>query len=83
MAQFISRAVGADVGIGHSLSSCTSTINPFRLPPAVEGSPMAGLGDNTKVVLVDSPGFNATSRLDSETMEMLMTWLNTMLVLSR
>ena len=83
MAQFITRAVGTDVGIGHPLSSCTNTINTFRLPPAVESSLMAGLGDDTTVVLVDTPGFNATNRYDFETMGMLMEWLENLLVPSR
>jgi len=83
LAQFITRAVGTDVGIGHSLSSCTSSINTFRLPLAVEGSPRAGLRNNTKVVLADTPGFNDTNRSDSETMDMLKKWLKNTLVLSR
>ena len=72
--QFISKAMGIDVGIGNSLASCTSTINTFRLPPPVKGSPLACLG-TAKVVLVDTPGFDDTNKPDYEIFAMVAQWL--------
>ena len=79
--QFISKAVGVDVGIGGSLASCTSTIDTFRLPSPIEGSPLAFLGD-TKVVFVDTPGFDDTNKPDYEIFEMVAQWLKNVSVMS-
>jgi len=62
-----------DVGVGDLLTSCTTTINAFRLPPATEG-PLASLGD-TRVVLVDTPGFDDTHKPDYEIFGMVAKWL--------
>ena len=62
-----------DTGVGHSLTSCTTTINTFRLPSAVKG-PLGSLGD-TKVVLVDTPGFDDTNKPDCQIFEMVAEWL--------
>ena len=72
---------GVDVGIGNSLTSCTSTINTFRLPPPVEGSHLACLG-TAKVVLVDTPGFDDTNKPDYEVFEMVAQWLKDVFVIS-
>ena len=76
LAQFISRATGIDVGIG----SATRTINPHRLLREVESSPMACLGDITKVVLVDTPGLDYGGKLDYRTFEMIAQWLKSTFV---
>jgi len=68
-----------DAGVGNSLTSCTSTINTFRLPHAVEG-PLGSLGD-AKVVLVDTPGFDDTNKPDYEIFEMVAKWLKNVSVL--
>ena len=73
--------MGVDIGIDHGLATYTNTINTYRLPPAVEDSPMACLGDNTKVVLVDTPGLDHTNKADYEIFEMIATWLKTLYVI--
>ena len=63
-----------DAGIGNPLTSWTTTINTFRLPPAVGGDVLASLGDTSKIVLVDTPGFSP-NKPDYELFEMVAQWL--------
>ena len=61
-----------DAADSPTLTSCTSTINTFRLPPNVEG-PLASPGD-TKVVLVETPGFDDMRKADYEIFSMVTQW---------
>ena len=51
------------------------------MPPAVEGSALSSLGD-TNVVLVDTPGFDDTSKPDYEIFEMVAQWLKNVSVVN-
>ena len=62
--KFIGTATGADAGVGHDLESCTSKIGIIR---------MSLLG--TKIVFVDTPGFDDTKKTDSEILMMISNWL--------
>ena len=62
--QFINVATGVDVGIGHDLESCTSEIGLIK---------MRYLGSN--IVFVDTPGFNDTSKSESDILKMISDWL--------
>jgi len=53
---------------GHGLQSCTLSIEMTR------GPPVAKLGGN--VVFIDTPGFDNTSKADSEILEMIGEWLH-------
>ncbi|KAF8157122.1 P-loop containing nucleoside triphosphate hydrolase protein [Crassisporium funariophilum] len=65
---FINIATGLDVGIGHTLESCTSTVNTIKLsfPEYSE----------CNVVFVDTPGFDDTNKSDAEILKMIADWLN-------
>jgi len=52
--------------IGHSLGSCTSGIRAIRFPHPTTGRPF---------VLVDTPGFNNTTKTDTEVLTMIAGWL--------
>ncbi|KAI5981048.1 P-loop containing nucleoside triphosphate hydrolase protein [Pisolithus orientalis] len=63
---FIDKATeSTGKGVGHDLRSCTSEIKVTRC--AVERS---------NVVLVDTPGFDDTTKSDLEILEMISNWLN-------
>ncbi|KAJ5169243.1 uncharacterized protein N7482_004837 [Penicillium canariense] len=61
---FIARCTGEDVTVGHGLYSCTSSIDLFDFQC-----------DGHKVYLIDTPGFNDTSRSDIDTLSILATYL--------
>ncbi|KAF8159692.1 hypothetical protein B0H34DRAFT_674009 [Crassisporium funariophilum] len=64
---FIKLATGLDTGIGHSLESCTSTIDTIKL-----SFPQYSDCD---VVFVDTPGFDDTNKSDADILEMIAAWL--------
>ncbi|KAJ5081176.1 p-loop containing nucleoside triphosphate hydrolase protein [Penicillium angulare] len=62
---FISKATGRnDLGIGHGLGSCTQDISSSRLEI-----------DGKRVVLIDTPGFDDTTRSDGDILELIATHL--------
>ncbi|KAL4263471.1 P-loop containing nucleoside triphosphate hydrolase [Pleurotus pulmonarius] len=64
---FINLASGSDLRVGSGLMSCTSdvqTSKPFRL------------GDRT-VRLIDTPGFDDTTRSDTDVLSMISAYLST------
>ncbi|KIJ60459.1 hypothetical protein HYDPIDRAFT_98757, partial [Hydnomerulius pinastri MD-312] len=68
---FICKVTGlseTDVGVGHWLGSCTSDVKAFR----ALGLP----GCSKRVVLVDTPGFDHTSRSDWDILRTISTWLD-------
>ncbi|KAI0542496.1 hypothetical protein GGR58DRAFT_452595 [Xylaria digitata] len=62
---FISACSGERVRIGHDLDSCTSTVTvyPYKLSLS------------RTVYLIDTPGFDDTSRSDTEVLDAIATWL--------
>lgn len=64
---FISRAVGRpDVGVGHSLKSCTSEIWAVRYPHS---------DGERNIILVDTPGFDDTFVTDTQILRNIANWL--------
>ena len=63
--QFISRVTGKVDGVGHQLTSCTSDIGIIRCTIGV-----------SKIVLVDTPGFDDTNKPDLEILELISAWLD-------
>ncbi|KAF5548266.1 GTP binding domain-containing protein [Fusarium mexicanum] len=61
---FVSNCTGHDVTIGHGLYSCTNSIGAFQYTR-----------HGQRIFLIDTPGFNDTSRSDIETLEVLATYL--------
>ncbi|KAJ4269844.1 hypothetical protein NW762_001513 [Fusarium torreyae] len=61
---FVSMCTGQDAHISHGLCSCTKTINVF---PYADG--------RQRIYLVDTPGFNDTTRSDVDTLKILATYL--------
>jgi hypothetical protein len=61
---FIGECTGNDVTVGHGLYSCTQGIDVFGFTTS---------GRTT--YLVDTPGFNDTDRSDTETLEVLASYL--------
>lgn len=61
---FVSNCTGHAVTIGHGLYSCTNSISAFQYTK-----------HGQRIFLIDTPGFNDTSRSDIETLEILATYL--------
>ncbi|KAJ5794730.1 hypothetical protein N7457_001329 [Penicillium paradoxum] len=61
---FIGRCTGDDVTVGHGLWSCTSEIDVFDFQC-----------NGHNVYLIDTPGFNDTTRSDTDTLSILATYL--------
>jgi hypothetical protein len=65
--QFINLVSGSDLEIGYGLRSCTDAVNPagaFNL-------------DGRRVVLIDTPGFDDTTRSDTDVLKMIAAYLAT------
>jgi len=63
--QFISKVTGNVGGVGHDLTSYTSEIKVTKCGDM-------GFGN---IVLVDTPGFDDTTRSDLEILELISNWL--------
>jgi len=64
---FINLASGSSLGIGKGLRSCTNTVQlagAFNL-------------DNRRVLLIDTPGFDDTTRSDTDVLKMIAAFLAT------
>ncbi|KAK3341819.1 P-loop containing nucleoside triphosphate hydrolase protein [Lasiosphaeria hispida] len=61
---FIKHCVDDPVTVGHTLRSCTEKVQAYMFNHK-----------DTKVVLVDTPGFDDTQRSDVEVLRELATWL--------
>ncbi|TFY83409.1 hypothetical protein EWM64_g596 [Hericium alpestre] len=62
---FINNASGSQLRVGFGLQSCTSDVQmaqAFQL-------------DGRKVVLIDTPGFDDTSRTDTDILRLIASWL--------
>jgi predicted GTPase len=64
--KFISSVADADIGVGHSLVSCTSEVNVVRVRVPDE---------DLEIVLVDTPGFDDTHKSDYEILKLIKDWL--------
>ncbi|KDR78020.1 hypothetical protein GALMADRAFT_244991 [Galerina marginata CBS 339.88] len=53
--------------VGHGLRSCTTEVSAVR----IKGHPQHG----SRIVLVDTPGFNDTNKTDLEVLEIISKWL--------
>ncbi|KAK5442622.1 hypothetical protein LTS15_011046 [Exophiala xenobiotica] len=62
---FIKTATGMDVEIGHTFMSCTTEVNPIRFAY-----------DNFDITLIDTPGFNDTTRTETEVLRDIADWLD-------
>jgi hypothetical protein len=65
--QFINLASGSNLRVGGGLESCTSSVNTaqaFKL-------------DGRSVTLIDTPGFDDTSKSDSDILRMIAAFLAT------
>jgi predicted GTPase len=65
---FINHASGASLKIGHQLQSCTTDVQ--ATPPF--------LVDGKSVTLVDTPGFDDTSRSDTDILHTIVDYLMTL-----
>ncbi|KAF8160036.1 P-loop containing nucleoside triphosphate hydrolase protein [Crassisporium funariophilum] len=64
---FVKIASGLDTGIGHTLQSCTSTIDIVKLSfPEYS---------DCDIVFVDTPGFDDTTKSDVDILHMIANWL--------
>ncbi|KAF9447343.1 hypothetical protein P691DRAFT_671729 [Macrolepiota fuliginosa MF-IS2] len=63
MTTFISQAIGQDYGDGHSLQSFTKCVSAVRVTL-----------DYTRIVLVDTPGFDDKELSDLEVLEIISDW---------
>ncbi|KAI1349338.1 hypothetical protein F5Y01DRAFT_327531 [Xylaria sp. FL0043] len=63
---FVARATGRRVRIGHDLFSCTQSISIFDFVDE----------QSRRVYLIDTPGFDDTSRSDAETLDRLGSYLS-------
>ncbi|KAJ3524910.1 hypothetical protein NM208_g11864 [Fusarium decemcellulare] len=61
---FVARCTGNEVTIGHGLYSCTNSVDVFEY-----------IQNGQRVFLVDTPGFNDTTRSDINILEILATYL--------
>ncbi|XEU99872.1 hypothetical protein FSHL1_005159 [Fusarium sambucinum] len=61
---FISNCTGHSVIVGHELYSCTNSIGVFQYT-----------SHGQRIFLIDTPGFNDTTRSDIDTLEILATYL--------
>ncbi|GAP84701.1 putative zinc finger C2H2 [Rosellinia necatrix] len=64
---FISKCTAMNVQIGHDLQACTQDVEVYHCPC------FSAVGIN--VYLVDTPGFDDTSRSDKEVLKEIATWL--------
>jgi hypothetical protein len=65
--QFINLVSGSDLDVGKGLRSCTNTVEPagaFNL-------------DGRRVVLIDTPGFDDSTRSDTDVLKMIAAFLAT------
>ena len=65
--QFVDLASGSSLQVGGDLESCTSEVqvtDAFTL-------------DERRVILIDTPGFDDTSRSDTDILELIATFLAT------
>ena len=63
--QFINRASGSNLRVGTGLKSCTDEVNPVD-PFLLDGIP---------VILIDTPGFDETSKSDVEVLKLIAAYL--------
>ncbi|CAF3506414.1 unnamed protein product [Fusarium graminearum] len=61
---FISNCTGHNVVVGHGLYSCTNSIGVYQYT-----------SHGQRIFLIDTPGFNDTTRSDIDTLEILATYL--------
>ncbi|KJA26251.1 hypothetical protein HYPSUDRAFT_308868 [Hypholoma sublateritium FD-334 SS-4] len=63
--------------VGHSLMSCTSTINPVvvNFPSDTNHLQVDAKGENRRLIIVDTPGFDDTFVDDSEILRRISLWL--------
>ncbi|KAM0553310.1 hypothetical protein ACHAPJ_007323 [Fusarium lateritium] len=61
---FVSRCTGQDAVVSHGLYSCTNSMDVFRYT-----------SNGQRIYLIDTPGFNDTTRSDIDTLEILATYL--------
>jgi len=59
------------MGVGHSLAACTTQVTPVIIHPA-PGSPIP---KGYRLVLVDTPGFDAAYEDDQHNLDQVATWL--------
>ncbi|CAM1505055.1 Fc.00g106920.m01.CDS01 [Cosmosporella sp. VM-42] len=62
---FISLCTGEDVLVGHSLESCTQNIGIYQ----------CRWSSDVDIYLVDTPGFDDTTRSDTDVLKDIATWL--------
>jgi len=65
--QFINLVSGSNLSVGKGLRSCTSIVQPagaFNL-------------DGRRVILIDTPGFDDTTRSDADVLKMIAAFLAT------
>ena len=63
--QFINRASGSSLRVGTGLESCTEEVNPVD----------SFLLDGVPVTLIDTPGFDDTSKSDTDILKLIAAYL--------
>jgi hypothetical protein len=66
--QFVNLVSGSELGVGDGLESCTSVVQP--------GKPF--ILDGRRVVLIDTPGFDDTTRSDVDVLNTIALFLATL-----
>ncbi|KAF8805169.1 P-loop containing nucleoside triphosphate hydrolase protein [Phlegmacium glaucopus] len=64
---FINIITDFEIGVGHTLKSCTNEVNNVRI-----SMPELAYGD---LVFVDTPGFGNTNKSDTDILKMVVDWL--------
>ncbi|KDQ54626.1 hypothetical protein JAAARDRAFT_38306 [Jaapia argillacea MUCL 33604] len=60
---------------GNQLWSCTDKVQAVTLPPALVAQHLPNATNRSRIVLVDTPGFDDTSKSDMDILNMIGDWL--------
>lgn len=61
--------------VGDNLQSCTEQVTPIEVPSEIVQRYLPGWDKANKVVIVDTPGFDDTSKSDTVILQGIADWL--------